>query len=573
MCGFVGRVNARANVARDELNAMLTRVLHRGPDGTGIYVEGNVGMAHARLAIVDLAAGPQPAVTDDTVLVYNGEIYDHNTLRESLPGPFTTTCDTETLLCAHERHGDETPAELRGMFAYAAWDRRAQRLVLVRDRLGIKPLYYAHLPSGDLLFASELKALLASGDVDRRLDPDAVAAYHVLRYVPAPATILRGIRKLSPGTMLVWQAGGVTMKRWWQVPTVKELHPSTLAEAGGRLCHLLDEVVSMHRLGDVPIGTFLSGGLDSSLVTALLTLASRRDGGPPPRTFAVGYDGKESGRSDERDFARVVAHHLGSTHTEITVTDGDVASALPRIVRDLDEPLGDPAAIPLWFLAQRAACDVKVVLSGEGADEVFGGYGIYRRALWLDAMVRYSGLHHFWEPPTYLGVAAGFGRVHDVPDLARLPWQRAISAPTLLSRMLAFDQQVWLPDDLLLKADRMTMAHGLELRVPLLDHRLLEEANGWPDEWKVSHAEGKRILRRAALGLLPREILERKKMGFSTPTAVWLRGALRPWAESCFSDAPTRRLWRAHQAGRDHSATLWTRLSLELWKTHVLSRG
>ncbi|MFH0902401.1 MAG: asparagine synthase (glutamine-hydrolyzing), partial [Pseudomonadota bacterium] len=403
MCGIVGRVNCSGRVNEAQVQAMSALVAHRGPDGSGIHLEPNAGLAHRRLAIVDRAHGQQPALSEDSgvILVYNGEVYNHLELRRTLEERghrFSTRCDTEAILHAHEEHGGVGAARLlRGMFAYAAWEPVPGRLTLVRDRLGIKPLYYAHLDSGDLLFASDLRALLVEPQVDRQLDSLALSAYLALRYVPGPATMLRGVRKLPPGAVLVWQNGRVTIERFWRVPLGEHAEdaparPPTFVEAAGRLCSLLEEVVAMRRMGEVPLGAFLSGGLDSTLVAAILAHLARVAGARPPCTFSVGYSSEEGAGHDELSYARQAARAIGSRHREIVVSGADVAEYLPRIVRDLDEPIADPAAVSLWFLARRARQEVTLVLSGEGADEVFAGYAIHRRLLLCEKLRRVPGL-------------------------------------------------------------------------------------------------------------------------------------------------------------------------------------
>jgi asparagine synthase (glutamine-hydrolysing) len=606
MCGIAGRVNVGAPVDGAQLRAMAEVMAPRGPDGEGFFREGTVGLAHRRLAIVDLAGGAQPLVTGRAALVGNNEIYDHLELRAELEGrghTFRTRCDTEAMLHAHEEWGADAPRRLRGMFAYAAWDRRARRLTLARDRLGIKPLYYAHLPGGDLLFASDLRALLCEAEVDRRLDEDALAAFLALRYVPGPATLLAGVRKLLPGHTLVWQDGRASVRPYWRVPVGEPAvaPPPTEAEAGGRLCALLDECVSLWRMSDVPLGAFLSGGLDSTLVTAILCRLAREGGEAPPRTFSVGWSGEHVAAHDELAWARRAAKALGTTHREVVVSGADVAAALPRIAAQLDEPLGDPAAISLWFLARRARREVTVVLSGEGADEVFAGYAAYGRRLAAERLARLPGAtaaarlfgrvaggragraaNLLVEP--YRGVPravdratrAAFGAGDDAVEWLLMPARRhAALARTPLGRLLAFDQQVWLPDDLLVKADKMTMAHALELRVPLLDHVLVDEVAAWPDAWKLRGGTGKWLLRRAARGLVPDEILDRPKMGFATPVGAWLRGPLRPLVEELLPRGlaaergavpAVRRLIDEHRRGADRADALFTLLALELFR-------
>lgn len=612
MCGIAGRVNKLTPPSRRQIDAMSDLIAHRGPDGHGLFIDGRAALAHRRLAIVDVGGGAQPVYGEGRryVLVYNGEVYNHAGLRTELEGKgheFHTRCDTEAILHAHEEWGIGAASRLRGMFAYAAWDRLTRTLTLVRDPMGIKPVYYAHLPGGDLLFASELKPLLVEPEVDRTIDDDALACYLALRYVPGPATIVRGVRKLMPGHALTWRDGGVAVQQYWQVPVGGGAAPPTFAEAGGRLCELLDEVVSLCRMSDVPLGSLLSGGLDSTLVSGLLANLARREGADAPHTFSVGYVGSKVEASSELDWARLAAKRMGTRHHEVVVTGADVARDLGQIVWNIDEPLGDPSCAPMWYLSRLAREHVTVVLSGEGADEVFAGYGLYAR-LGLARRVRpYLGgaasliarlADGKWRRLAELvarGDYRGVSRAFD--DAERPAWgapdavERALGsarahaakAPTFLGRLLAFDQQVWLPDDILLKSDRMSMAHALELRPPLLDHRMIEEVSSWPDAWKQNGSTSKAILRHAADGVVPREILERTKMGFGTPYGTWLREELRTVAEDRIAGRGSlawqrgelplvRRLLKQHAGGRDRADELWALLTLETWLQDVLPR-
>jgi len=616
MCGIAGRVSRSGPIDPLRLAAMGRLIAHRGPDGEGELRETGVGLVHRRLAIVDLQGGRQPATSEDgrVVVVYNGEIYNHATelrpLLEARGHRFADRCDTESIVHGHEEWGIDLPRRLRGMFAYAAWERDARRLTLARDHVGMKPLYYAALPSGDLLFASELKALLVEPEVDRGLDEEALGAYLALRYVPAPATLLRGVRKLEPGTSLVWEDGRVTLSRWWRPPTGGErAAPPTYAEAEGRLCALLDEVVGLWRMGDVPLGAFLSGGLDSTLVTAVLARLARKGGDPNPRTFSVGYTGVDAGADDELAWARLAARALGTEHRELTISGEEVADALPQIAWHLDEAVGDAAAIPLWFITRRARAEVTIALSGEGADEVFGGYAAYGRLLRGERLRRLPGLArlaaavlpHLPEgratrgarllaapaDEIYRGVARALAEplwgTPGAAERALAPaWARARESQSLLGRLLAFDQEAWLADDLLVKADKMTMAHGLELRPPLLDVRLIEEIASWPSAWKNDGRVGKKILRRAAEGIVPRAVLERPKIGFGTPSGAWLRGPLRDLARDLLLGAGSLAAERGgksavealiddHAAGRDRKDELWTLVSLEAWRQAVVT--
>ncbi|HEX8953151.1 MAG TPA: asparagine synthase (glutamine-hydrolyzing) [Polyangia bacterium] len=630
MCGIAGRVNQSAPVDRAEIFRMTELIAHRGPDDYGYHLRARVGLGHRRLSIIDLAGGRQPlANEDDTVwIVFNGEIYNHVDLRKELVARghrFRTHSDTEAIVHAYEEWGPACARRLRGMFAFAIWDERAQRLTLVRDRLGIKPLYYAQL-AGDLVFGSEVKALLAVPEVDGAVDDDALAAYLALRYVPAPLTLFRGVKKLPPASILVWQAGRVSIDRYWDLAEVatRDAAPPTEAEATAELRERVDHVTKLRLMSEVPVGAFLSGGLDSTMITAAMLKAEDARGAL--KTFSVGYAEADAQSEDELAYARLAAEALGTEHREVRVSMREAADALPRIVWHLDEPVADPACVPLYFLARRARQEVTVVLSGEGADEALGGYYIYRRMARLEALRQRLGagggalalagellalVPHdkvrrvarlFGRPleDAYRGVARAFDddvvvqlhnsmmRPHnksaaEIVQSLLLPHWEATRGMTPLRRMLYLDSRVWLPDDLLVKADKMTMAHAIELRVPFLDHELMEHAWSLPDRLKIHNGVGKALLRKAALGRVPQAILERPKLGFGTPTAAWLRGGMRELLHDALADGRSlarerfdlgfvQRLLAQHEAGADRSAELWPLLVLELWHKSFSAR-
>jgi asparagine synthase (glutamine-hydrolysing) len=650
MCGIAGRVNHSAPIDRAELFRMTELLAHRGPDDYGYHLRTRVGLVHRRLSIIDRAGGRQPlANEDETVwIVFNGEIYNHLELRRELIARghrFATHADTEAIVHAYEEWGPRCATRLRGMFAFAIWDERQEKLTLVRDRLGIKPLYYA-TPGSDLVFASELKSLLCARTISDQIDDDALAAYLALRYVPGPLTMFRDVKKLPPASILTWQRGLCSIAPYWDLaatPT-RDATPPTEAEAAAELRARIDHVTELRLMAEVPVGAFLSGGLDSTMITAAMLTAKEARGAL--KTFSVGYAEAEAQGEDERGYARLAAAALNTEHHEVRVTMHEAAEALPRIIWHLDEPLADPACVPLYFLAQRAREEVTVVLSGEGADEALGGYYIYRKLLRLESLRQLLGrrgqsllrlmaqlspaLPSPWLrrlagavalplEEGYRGVARGCDdelaarlmmhthnnnmRVHNnnvqshnnnvrAHNMTRA-WSRSDSAAVVaallaphweatrgmspLRRMLYLDSRVWLPDDLLIKADKMTMAHAVELRVPFLDHELMEHAWSLPDALKISSGVGKAILRKAARGRVPAAILARPKLGFATPTATWLRGGLRPLLEDALSDGRSlarerfdrrvvRRLIDRHQSGADQSAELWPLLVLELWQ-------
>jgi asparagine synthase (glutamine-hydrolysing) len=621
MCGIVGRVNGERQrpIDGEALAEAAQRLAHRGPDGQGVYLEPGVGLAHRRLAIVDLEGGAQPMANEDgTVWVtFNGEIYDHRVLRdelEALGHHFATRSDTEVLVHGYEEWGDELPTRLRGMFAFALWDARRRRLLLVRDRLGIKPLYWA-LAGGDLVFASEAKALFAFPDVKRALHRARVPDYFALRYVPGPDTLFEGVQKLQPGHLLAFEGGAVRVRRYWDVPVeaaVDEARPRDPVEEGEALAQLLLESVRLRLMAEVPVGVFLSGGIDSTAVA----WAMKQNDPAALKSFAVGYEGDSEG---ELAWARTAAAAVGTLHREVHLTSADFRGSVEDLAYHLDEPLSDGACIPLMHLARRAREEVVVVLSGEGADEVLGGYPTYPRQVVIEqaralggsalevALAAAAGLPLHPKVRRYLALASkplerryfGVGRGFDdalverhfgagaLEELAarfeRL-WRRTQGLSTL-HRLLYTDTLVWLPDDLLVKADKMTMAWSIELRVPFLDHELLEHVWSLPSSLKVRHGVGKHLLRVAMAGRLPEAILERPKRGFPVPLTRWLRGALYgPCRERLLASGSAARgvlgapaieaLLEEHRSGRvDRHEELWALWVFEAWHEAFLGRG
>jgi asparagine synthase (glutamine-hydrolysing) len=591
---------------------MMEPIAHRGPDDAGYHLRARVALGHRRLAIIDRKLGKQPlANEDDTVwIVYNGEVYNHEQLRRELircGHRFRTHSDTEAIVHAYEEWGPGCARRLRGMFAFAIWDERRRRLLLCRDRFGIKPLYYAELDGGDLVFASEVKALYPVLDLDRRIDRRALAAFLALRYVPAPLTLLAGVKKLPPAHTLTLESGRVTLERYWDLPDGEPLSRPTAAAAAFDLRQHLDTATELRLMSEVPVGAFLSGGIDSTAVTCAMVRGRDVRAVGPLHTFSVGY-AEAHPDDDELAWARLAARHLGTEHHEVRVSVADVARELDRIVWHLDEPLGDAAAIPLYFLSRLAKEHVTVVLSGEGADELLGGYAIYARAMLgvrlrravgplhatIDSLGRRLGegrlrrlLRSLGPSEAYRGVARAFdadtarqlfpdgpeGTVVDELFSARRERARTLSP---LRRLLYLDLGAWLPDDLLTKADRMTMAHAVELRVPFLDHRLAEHVWALPDHLLVDGRVGKALLRHAMRGRVPEAIVRRKKLGFATPTASWLRDGLKEQLEGAlfasgsfvkdhFDAHVVRGLVERHRAGVDLEAELWPLFVLELW--------
>jgi asparagine synthase (glutamine-hydrolysing) len=571
MCGIAGIVHAdERNVDAAALQRMADAMAHRGPDGSGAWVNGGAGFAHRRLAIIDLQGGRQPMISGDTgcVLTFNGEIYNYRDLRRTLAADgqrFFEQSDTEVVLRAYERWGEHCVDHLRGMFAFAVWDPRVRRLFAARDRLGIKPLYY-WWHRRTLTFASELKAILAAEPSSRPgLDPCSFDRYLRLQYVPAPHTMVAGIRQLLPGRTLTLSIDDPepVERRFWQARARTDGH-ATAANFHDRLA----SVVQSHMVADVPVGGLLSGGVDSSLVVAHMVRAASA----PVHTFSVGF---EDARLDERSAARRVAEHLGTVHHEQLVTDADAAGALPRIVAAMDEPLADYAALPTYLIARFAAQHVKVVLTGEGADELFAGYRRYRRDRLLGPLANLGSPYQPSHVFSAREISRLLGRRPSRFERESLPRRRAHDP---VNRLLLRDLEGWLPDDLLVKVDRMTMLCSLEARVPYLDHEFVEYALGIPGTHKLRALSGanKLLMRDAAAAMMPQAIADRPKQGFKPPIDAWLRGRMRTLAHDALlsSDAHVRnhvdvagvrRLLTDHDRGRQNGHRIWTLLVHELW--------
>jgi asparagine synthase (glutamine-hydrolysing) len=627
MCGIAGVLysDSARLVARGVLEGMARAIAHRGPDGEGLFAEPGVGLVHRRLAIIDLATGGQPLGNEDgsVQVVFNGEIYNFEELRRSLVRRghlFRTRSDTEVLVHLYEDHGADLVRHLRGMFAFAIWDRRLRRLVLARDRIGIKPLYILR-DAEKFVFGSEIKAILAHPDVRREIDPVALDAYLACGVVPAPRSIFRDVEKLPPAHVLTVSADrlATSPRRYWQLAF--EPNPRlTPGEWQERIRAKVGEAVGLALVSDVPVGAFLSGGIDSSVVVAS---ACRRAGGL--ETFSIGL---EDPRSSELPFASLVAQRYGTRHAEDVVTP-DAARALDVLVHHYDEPFADSSAVPTFLVSRLARHRVKVVLSGDGGDELFGGYTRYSHDL-MEAALR-SHLPR-WIRRRLIGPAAGLWPRIDwlprplraktlltnlalEPDAAyansistcRLPLRRRLLAADLrlmmnghealeavrrgyrtapdgdpLSAMIAADIEMLLPDDYLVKVDRASMANGLEVRPPLLDHELLEMAASIPSEWKIRGGHTKWILKRAFAGDLPEATTTRAKQGFEVPVGTWIRGPLRGLfqetvltpgrpVEGLIDQGAARQTFSAHVRGTsDHGSVLWSLLVLGRWADRYL---
>jgi len=623
MCGFAAWFDpGGSSPDPSSLTAAAGTLAHRGPDDTAFHAEPGLGLAFRRLSIVDVAGGAQPLANEDgTVrIVYNGEIYNHESLRRELEAKghrYRTHSDTESIVHAYEEWGDSCVERLRGMFAFALWDRRRRRLFLARDRVGIKPLYWTRA-RGALVCASEIKALFAFPGVERSVHTPAVVEHLTLRYVASPATLFAGIEKLEPGHVMAVDASGVTRRRYWSVgyePKLEMDDRQALEELESRLT----ESVRLRLMSEVPLGALLSGGVDSSVVVALMSRMVHR----PVQTFSVGFDAP--GPYSELPFARRVAQHLGTEHRDLVVGARDLIRELPSLVWHQDEPVSEPAAIPTFLVSQLARETVTVVLTGEGGDELFAGYPKYaveplaRRLSRLPALLRDpllgGGADRLPFRLRRLQVVARSARFRDESErmaswfaglagderarllspalrahdhLAAAAFRAALAASAArrpLDRMLDADLRLWLPDDLLMKMDKMSMAASIEARVPLLDHPLIEWAARLPDRFKVRGFEGKVLLKRLARRLVPREVVDRRKVGFTVPLAPWFRGPLRPLlmdtllSPTClgrgYYDAGVLRGYvEDHVAGRrDRARELWTLLTLELWHRAFVDRA
>jgi asparagine synthase (glutamine-hydrolysing) len=615
MCGIAGivEVGGRA-VDRDLLTAMTTVQAHRGPDGDGFVCRGGVGFGHRRLAIIDLVSGDQPMPNDDRSawIVFNGEIYNYRELREELEGRgsrFRTQSDTEVILRAYEAYGPECVTRLRGMFAFAILDERARQVFLARDRVGIKPLVY-HWDGRRLLFASELKGILEAPDVPRELDLEALGEYLGYHYVAAPRTIFRAVRKLPPASTLTLSldGGAPRVGRYWTLRFSPQARVSESEWIEGLQGHLAQAVRS-HMISDVPIGAFLSGGLDSSTVVALMAQASSA----PVRTFSIGFAESDF---DELAYARQVAARYGTDHYELVVKPSAL-DVLPKLAWHFDEPFADSSAIPTYYVSKITREHVTVALSGDGGDENFAGYRRYARAQELHKRLD-RGVLRLARPllrlaahvlpvgapgQAYAGLlgAGDFGRYHRLMTYERPETLRhllsadlrgavaapgparfsrlasELGAPDYVSALQLIDVNTYLPEDILTKVDRASMAVSLESRVPLLDHVLMEYAATIPSTLKLRDGQGKHILKRAMASSLPGDILTRRKMGFGVPLGDWFRGELREMVRDVllsraarerglFRPAGVARLIEAHDTGRrDYSARLWALVCLELW--------
>ncbi len=607
---------------------MCDVIVHRGPDDEGFYFSARSGLGIRRLSIIDLQTGHQPVLNEDQTLavVLNGEIYNYRELRHDLEcrgHRFSTQGDTETIVHVYEEYGDQCVQHLRGMFCFALWDERRQRLLLARDRVGIKQLYYSDV-NGAFLFGSEIKCLLQAPRFSRRINPASLAGYLTFLYVPSPSTIYEGVSELPPAHYLTWEDGKVAVRRYWELQyRIDGKHPESYYVEG--LTTKLAEAVKSHLVSDVPLGAFLSGGIDSGTVVSLMGIATDR----PVETFTVGFQGKY-GFFDERKDAHLVADRCHTKHHEFLV-EPDVTEVLPRIVRALDQPLADSSAVPTYYICQLARTQVTVALSGMGGDELAGGYERYlgillgKRYRALPALARravaravrslpdwgggrrvsMARLKRFVQsverdaPRAYLQLLSTFNLEelrellvgtsrdelrHFAPEDFVLEAFRKCGARSVVNQMLNTDIHGYLAGDLLPMTDRMSMAHSLEVRVPFLDHELLEFAASIPPELKIHSLTTKYILRKVAKNLLPGEILRGQKRGFSIPLAFWLRGELKHYVETVlsseridqmgyFNSHKVSQLLEEHFSSRaNHENKIWALLVFCLWHEQYAAR-
>ena len=617
MCGIAGAaVSSRSLMTQATLARMLQSLEHRGPDGHGAceFDAANgfrVFLGHRRLAIIDPEGAKQPMCDADAglALTFNGEIYNFRSLRDELSAygyRFTRDSDTEVLLRAYQHWGDKCVEKLRGMFAFAIWDGREQRLFMARDRFGEKPLFLREDDDG-LYFASEIKALLQLPKPRPDVNLSAVWDYLSYRYVPGPRTLFGGIRKLAPGTCATWQAGKLVERRYWSAPDGQARGPSEAQDdAVQHFLARLDESVKLQMVSDVPFGAFLSGGLDSSTIVALMTRHNSK-----VKTFSVGFG---DGAYSELEYAALVARHFGTDHHELTVGFKDMIDHLPKLVAYRDAPVSEPSDIPIYMLAKEASKSVKMVLTGEGSDEVLGGYPKHVFERFAQGYQRVPGYirHRLIEPLTQ-SLPYRFRRaktaitnlnIEDYPErYAR--WFGALNraerdklavlrvngqayqgnippfdndpGTSTLRRILYSDQTSWLPDNLLERGDRMTMAASIESRVPFLDHELARYVSTLPDRYRVNGLKTKWILRQAGQSLIPAKILNRPKVGFRVPVNQWFQGPMKEYLFDHLKSPASKtrgyyhpqvldRMVDDHIDGRqNHEKLLWALLNLEIW--------
>ena len=620
MCGIAGIVrNDKADVDRGLVARMCTAIRHRGPDDDGFYFNGGVGLGMRRLSIIDVKGGQQPIHNQDRSawIVFNGEIYNYLELRaqlEKLGHTFYTNSDTEAIVHAYDQYGADCPKHLRGMFAFAIWDERTEELFLARDRVGKKPLLYAQV-NGQLVFGSEFSALLQHPDIGKDIDYAALNHYLSFMCVPAPLTAYRDIRKLEPGHSLRYKKGEMKIERYWQPDFAKKLDISE-REAGEQAIKILREAVKVRLMSEVPLGAFLSGGIDSSAVVALMS----QESSAPVKTFSIGFEEQDF---SELHHARRVAEHVGADHHEFIVRP-DALEVLPILVERYGEPYADSSAVPTYYVARETRKHVTVALNGDGGDETFAGYERYAAmrlaekyhripAVLRDTLLRQAielmpsaetkrsrvrDVKRFVEAASlprverYLRwisvfdsqakedlLSENFDRETQAASAAGIidPWFASANGSGVVDAALLADLMTYLPNDLLVKVDIATMANSLEARSPFLDHHVIEFAASLPEKYKLRGLTTKYLLKKVLKKLLPAENLSRRKMGFGVPIGHWFRGKLQPFLRETILSEPAlkrglfkpeavKRLVELHTRGeRDYSHQLWTLSMLELW--------
>ncbi|MEQ8765242.1 MAG: asparagine synthase (glutamine-hydrolyzing) [Planctomycetota bacterium] len=626
MCGITGEMRFDGHVIdAAALQHRTDTLAHRGPDDSGVHVEGPIGLGHRRLSIIDVAGGHQPIFNEDRsiALVFNGEIYNYQEIRSQLVRlghRFETKSDSEVIVHLYEERGESCVERLRGMFAFALWDRSRRRLLLARDRLGIKPLYY-HANGQRLLFASELKAILADPSVSLDVDPDRVLDFFTYGYLPGESAAILGCRRVLPGHTLTIEADGrQRSRRYWELPMTAAIGGDEDAHVSS-LLDLIDESVKIRLMSEVPLGAFLSGGIDSTAVVDSMSRSSTSD----VVTASIGFE--EAGYS-ELAYARETAERLGTRHHEFTV-EAHAADILDTLAWHYDEPFADPSAVPTFYVSKLARSKVTVALSGDGGDENFAGYRryyfdrvenrmrgffpgfvrqgliaplarLYPKADWLPRPLRAKTLlqNLCADPARAYFDSVSMQRPERILELATGDWReqlqdyhpfrhferiyRSCPASDPVSRAQFVDFHTWLVDDILTKVDRASMAHSLEVRVPLLDHELCEFAARLRPDWKLHGREGKRLLKKALSTRVPPDVLQRRKHGFDMPLKEWLRGELKDRIEQTvfakssrlaeyLDPARLRTVWSQHQSGlADHGRLLWACLMFETWhRRHI----
>ena len=619
MCGICGvySYNSSEPVSGELLEGMLTRIRHRGPDEEGMHFDVGLGLGSRRLSIIDLSGGTQPIYNEDrsVVVVFNGEIYNYRELRAALERrghTLATSSDTEVIAHLYEEAGDDCVQELRGMFAFALWDTRRKRLLLARDRLGIKPLYYAD-HRGQLVFGSEIKALLQHPAIEARPNAEALGHFLSLKYVPAPQTMFAGIHALPPGTLLVCDQHGAKVRSYWHLRFAQRgSGPRSQASYEDELASLLRESVKLHLVSDVPFGAFLSGGVDSSTIVALMSELLNA----PVKTFSVGFDG-DGATFSELPYARLVAERYGTDHHEIVVRGQDLVEQAEKVVWHLDQPIADPATLANYMVSELARRHVKMVLTGEGGDELFAGYARHAgdklsplfsplpaavKAAALAVALRLPRLHRpklalyalcqpdetsrlvnwfpLFSPDMKSALLTDDFKAELNGSSAAQVFAECLSrtdATDPLSRMLFVDTSLWLPDDLLARGDKTSMAASIEARVPLLDHKVVEFAASVPAHLKVKGLTRKYLLKKVAGSWLPPQIITRRKQGFPVPLSVWFRKEARSFLRDVLSPAAVERrgvfspryvqalIERNERGEVDGGAWLWALVNVELW--------